>query len=243
MKHFFNAEKFVKNKYNHLLTALILLFIFSPRLEIRDSQSSSPWIAIIFFVVLYSALRITIPKGKLFWAFVGIIALDLSLNVILYYHPEDHILAGGLEKFNTIVSISLYCATSYFLSLRLFRTRIVTPDTIKGGICAYMLIGFAWANIYGLMMDTKSDTLPFMIVNATETDPEILREQMMYVHFSFTTLTTLGYGDIVPTTHFAAIVSDAEAIIGQLFLTIFVARLVGMYIAQEMHKEHRELTP
>ena len=52
------------------------------------------------------------------------------------------------------------------------------------------------------------------------------------IYFSFVTLTTLGYGDIVPTTPQARAVADAEAILGQLYIAIFVARLVGLHLAQ-----------
>jgi len=52
------------------------------------------------------------------------------------------------------------------------------------------------------------------------------------MYFSFTTLTTVGYGDITPVSSFAMMLTNLEGIAGQLFLTIFIARLVGLHVMQ-----------
>ena len=52
------------------------------------------------------------------------------------------------------------------------------------------------------------------------------------LYFSFTTLTTLGYGDIVPGSRLTRLLSALEALVGQLYLTVLVARLVGLHIAE-----------
>ena len=51
-----------------------------------------------------------------------------------------------------------------------------------------------------------------------------------FLYFSFVTLTTLGYGDVTPVHDVAQMLAVAEAVTGQLYLTIFVARLVGLYV-------------
>ena len=236
-KHFI-IEQLVQSKFTHLLSALIILFIFSPNLEVRDPVTRSPIGIIIFAIVLFTALRAIMQRGPLFWTLSGIIALDTLLNVVLYFLPAKHNMIFHLEISNSSISILFYFITIVYLSKYLFKVKNVTADTIKGGICAYMLIGFAWANIYGLIMKVRPDS--FAMPNLGEVTPEVVRSEMMYTHFSFTTLTTLGYGDIVPNSHFAAVISNGEAIVGQLFLTIFVARLVGLYIAEEMYKERND---
>ena len=52
------------------------------------------------------------------------------------------------------------------------------------------------------------------------------------LYLSFVTLTTLGYGDITPVSQTARMLTTLEAIVGQLFIAIFIARLIGLYIAQ-----------
>jgi hypothetical protein len=57
------------------------------------------------------------------------------------------------------------------------------------------------------------------------------------LYFSFTTLTTLGYGDIVPVSAIARALTSIEAITGQIYLAVLVARLVGLNIAESMGQE------
>jgi hypothetical protein len=54
------------------------------------------------------------------------------------------------------------------------------------------------------------------------------------LYFSFVTLTTLGYGDVVPTSPVTRTLASLEAITGQLYLTVLVARLVGLHIAESL---------
>ena len=61
---------------------------------------------------------------------------------------------------------------------------------------------------------------------------------LSFVYFSFATLTTLGYGDVVPVNQAAGVLTNIEALAGQVFLAVFVARLVGLYIATESKKEN-----
>jgi hypothetical protein len=61
-----------------------------------------------------------------------------------------------------------------------------------------------------------------------------LQDQLMgFIYFSFVTITTLGYGDITPTTTGVATLTYLEALIGQLYIAIMIARLVGLYAARD----------
>jgi len=218
----FDAERFLKNKYNHLLIALIALFILSPSLEVREHKQF-PLIPLIVLVVLVTAVRAHFPRGPFFNSFLTVAFVSFAINLVIYFLPKSQAEIGSLLVFfSRGINVIFYLVTIYLLSRQLFRVRQVTADTIKGGVSAYLLIGFTWATLYGLLMQVNPEA--FVLSSQTE---------MMLVHFSFTTLTTLGYGDIVPHTRFAAILTNSEAIIGQLFLTIFVARLVGLYIVGE----------
>jgi hypothetical protein len=68
-------------------------------------------------------------------------------------------------------------------------------------------------------------------------DAIVLGQGASLFYFSFTTLTTLGYGDITPAGKFAQVLANMEAIAGQVYLAIFIARLVGLHIAQELKRE------
>ena len=110
------------------------------------------------------------------------------------------------------------------------RAREVDLGIVFGSVCVYLLVAFMWASGYTLIEGLQPGS--FAIPSLTE--EESTRNALQY--FSFVTITTLGYGDIQPVTRLARMTSVLEAVIGQLYLVILVARLVGLHTALESAK-------
>ena len=100
----------------------------------------------------------------------------------------------------------------------------VTLDLIMASACAYILIGLVWAYFYHFVevLHPKSFTLPW-------TPGDDLWD---FYYYSFVTLTTVGYGDILALTKPARALSILEALTGQLYLAIMISRLVGLHASQ-----------
>ena len=109
-----------------------------------------------------------------------------------------------------------------------FREKNITANVMYGVIVVYLFIGVMWAFIYSLTESIHPGS--FSIAEG-----QINVGKSLFVYYSFVTLTTLGYGDITPLTAPANSISILEAITGQLFLAILIARLVGIHIAQSMN--------
>jgi len=111
----------------------------------------------------------------------------------------------------------------------ILRRSDVTIDTIAGAACAYALLALVWCQLYLILEVVRpgSFDIPthWRTVAAGDPAPALL-------YFSFTTLTTVGYGDITPQWAGAAGLAAAEAVVGQLYLAITIARLVGLHISQ-----------
>jgi voltage-gated potassium channel Kch len=106
---------------------------------------------------------------------------------------------------------------------QVFRQGPVTFHRIQGAIAAYLLLGLAWANAYELIELARPGALRFPDGGG----PTPIR----LIYFSFVTLTTVGYGDITPLHPTARSLAISEALVGQLFPAILIARLVSMEIA------------
>lgn len=109
----------------------------------------------------------------------------------------------------------------------------VSLDTILGGICIYLLLGFLYAHFY--LMLVLAD--PGALVSgerplADSSGEHLLQIVPAVLYYSYATLTTVAYGDITPAIPLARLAAITEAMLGQMFPTIFIARLVGMYVAQ-----------
>ena len=109
----------------------------------------------------------------------------------------------------------------------------MTFDTISGGICIYLLIAVSWA----LAMAVLETAVPGSFVSGGDTlmrPAGPIRESSVwfgqFVYLSFTTITTLGFGDITPATPLARMLTTTEAVVGQLYVTIFIAALVALYL-------------
>jgi hypothetical protein len=130
--------------------------------------------------------------------------------------------AAGLQ-----VLLMVSCAVAILAFI--FRTPRVTLDTIFASVAAYMFVSLAFAQTYLLLFlwNPHSFSLP------AGTDFQVgtgFRGEMIY--FSVVTLATLGYGDIVPKTDLARSLAVIEAMIGQFYMAVLVALLVGKFVSQ-----------
>jgi len=113
---------------------------------------------------------------------------------------------------------------------KLFTTTYVTQDIICAALAVYFLVGVLYGIIFTLLeyFFPGSFSLPQPIGNYTFYSA--FGQDLIY--FSFVTLTTSGYGDIVPLFPPAKFLSVLEAITGQIYLTVMIARLIGIHITQ-----------
>jgi hypothetical protein len=95
----------------------------------------------------------------------------------------------------------------------------ITPRRIQGAIAVYLLLGFIWAQLYELVALWR----PGAFTGAVEG-----MGSLPWTYYSFVTLTTMGYGDIMPVHPLARAVAVLEALTGQLYLAIMLARLVSL---------------
>jgi ion channel len=119
---------------------------------------------------------------------------------------------------------------SIFIFRFIFETEQITLNMIFAGICLYLYIGLIWTFIYLVTEVSRPGSFSF----ATElpADPEGLVDSLRsnFSYFSYVTLTALGYGDVTPLTRFARSWAILEALTGQFYLAVVVARLIGLFV-------------
>ena len=134
-----------------------------------------------------------------------------------------------------IISLALnmmFFAYAVLLMFRsVFRNNKISLNLIIGAICIYLLIGITCGMVYALLDRLIPNS--FVFLNTTHVVSQMDALMQNFIYYSFATLTTLGYGDITPLSSPAKYFSVLEAVAGQIYLTVLVARLVGMHIAQK----------
>jgi len=163
------------------------------------------------------------------WMLWGITTLS-ALVEVMHLDTTDA-LATKLVGISAHTILILACALSILTVV--FREGRVTIDGIFASVVAYQLIGLFFAQLYTLLILTNPDALhlPDSIPDSTE------NFQLEMIYFSFVTLATLGYGDILPDTSLARSITIIEAIIGQFYVAVIVAVLVSSFVAQKL-QEH-----
>jgi hypothetical protein len=111
----------------------------------------------------------------------------------------------------------------------------VNSDLIFASLCAYLLLALVWSRIY-ILIELFFPGSFSIGVNLNQSSEEL---SALFTYYSFVTISTLGYGDIAPMTQLARSWATMEAIFGQLYLAIVVARLMGLYIGSELTKNNK----
>jgi hypothetical protein len=215
-----NWEHILQNKYNYLLIIQILILVIYPVLHAFDSRF--PIISLLLLIALAPALWVGLSR-KSFIAMMSLGTLGYLLNVIIRFRDPE------LRDESILVLLTLY-GLFYFLAIMLLIKKIssdtiVTSDTIKGGISIYILLGFFWAVLYMIILFFEPNALTNIRSESAGFD---------CYYYSFTTLTTLGYGDIAPVAKYARILAILEAVVGPVYLAIFVAQIIGLNIARKL---------
>jgi len=134
-----------------------------------------------------------------------------------------------LGNISTFCYASLIIFLCVFIIKDLFSGEKVTVDKIYGSIAVYLLLGMLWTCLYVLVISF----VPNAIITS---DGQPIKTFSETLYFSFTTLCTLGYGDITAGDKITMTLTNLEAIVGNLYLAILVARLVGLHIVHS-HKQ------
>ena len=165
-----------------------------------------------FIILLGYAGWITVERHRPRVAYLGLMLISLvSTGTLILGH-------SAVNK----VWLAFHAAFVVLIAVLVTRWTIarerVTLDTIFAALSGYYLMGFAWALIYAL--------IERFAVDSFSVDISANLDQAFY--FSFATITTLGYGDIVPTSPLTRALVTTEALVGQIYLIVLVARLVAM---------------
>lgn len=148
MKRFnFNWEKFAQNRFNHLLIIFIVLFVVTPFIQAKEGLGFRPAVALIYTLSVVAILKTIITNKKKFYILCSVKLLTFLFDALLFFEVVTFF-KSGIHAISLIINIAFFVFFILHLIRELFSTQRVTSDTIKGGICVYMLLGFLWAILF-----------------------------------------------------------------------------------------------
>jgi hypothetical protein len=214
-------------RYIWIMTGLFLMMIIGPLIGRFEMFTSHVFIGdLLVGGVLLAAVRAFFKNRRHFLACIALGIAAITVGVLGRYVPSiDH-------RWFTVLALALDTVLLSYLILLIsadvFTTTEVDADTICGSVSVYLLISGVFASVYSILIliEPSSFLLPEAPIGA---DVSLGPDRLM-AYFSLITITTVGYGDITPQSELARSLANLEAIIGQVYLTVLVARLIGRHL-------------
>lgn len=216
-----------KQGFLSLLALLISLIFVLLVVPIAESLPFATWaLRAGLTAVLFASVSASGTRRHLFGmaVVVVVVAAPLSWATMFIDFPN-------LFLASCILDFLIFIAMAIAILVSVFRKHIATIHSIFGAISAYLLLGLAWSVLYWGIDHWNSESLRFNMRGeltppsiSTPLGTESLSE---FIYFSFVTMSTLGYGDIVPISTTAQSLTWVQSVLGQFYNAILVAWLVS----------------
>jgi ABC-type uncharacterized transport system permease subunit len=141
-----------------------------------------------------------------------------------------HIISKG-------INVVLFIIIVFDLVKQVSHAKMVSSKVILESINGYLMIGLVFSILVAFLTDFNPGSFSFYNISSDATQIDSPFHQDIY--YAFITLTTVGYGDIVPLTPVARSLSTLISVTGQLYIAVVIALLVGKYISQEGRSEFK----
>ena len=205
----------------YLFVVLLLLIAVSPFME--GTRGTYLLAGFNAFVVLAAAAAL----GRTALSFLVVFCLIGGAVGLRFASIEE----GRADLFNwaLLLHALVYISVLFLLLRYVFGPEVLDADRLWGAAASYLMVGILWCFVYALIEIEKTQTF---LVRGNPSNLELTD----LIYFSFSTLTTIGFGDIVPISRPAQIAAVFEGIVGTLFLAILIAKLVGVYPPPVRHE-------
>jgi hypothetical protein len=170
-----------------------------------------------FSLLLVSGIAIAWGSTKLFMFAASIGGVALAIRWIAWFMPT-----ATLELWSESWTLLAIVVIVLVLLSQIFRAGRVRSARVQGAVAVYLLFGVGWAHAYHIAAMRVPGS--FVSTNGAMTNVSD------WIYYSLVTLTTVGYGDIVPAHRVTRILAVGEAVAGQLYLAVLIARLVAMEV-------------
>jgi hypothetical protein len=169
--------------------------------------------------ILISVYAAKIHRGLLIFALM--LAIPTLFQRILLPKAD----ASSFSIFNMVLSFVFDIVIIVVIFRHVFAKEQANSETICGALCIYLLVGFSFASVYGMVAVFQ----PSAFYLDPRTNLHVVPARFDFIYYSFATMTSLGATGITPVSAQARSVSILEAILGVLYLAVLIARLMGAY--------------
>jgi hypothetical protein len=225
-----------EHRFALLFFSLILFFLGSPLIRTLAGDTntllSDIIIAALYMIFMLTAI-FTVSKSGI----SKIIGVAFAIPVAILSVGQIVTETSMTDIMFQVLAICYLCYAIVLIIKYIFDQQIVNANKIFAALCVYLLISLVWALLYSMIEVIQPGS--FIYVLAEEQSPLKLKfgygDTASSLYYSLVTMTTLGYGDIAPANEVARMFASTQAVIGQLYIAVLIARLVGLHASQKTH--------
>ncbi|NOZ23760.1 MAG: hypothetical protein GXP25_22005 [Planctomycetes bacterium] len=222
------VERHFGSHYVFMLVSLLLLSFLLPIVGDPARLFGISVFDICICAILISAVRAVAETRR-----ATIIALAVVIPMLILTGISNLVPSKPIDFVEHILFAIFFAFTMCVILRDVLSAGKITGHKIVGAICVYLFLGIIWGFLYSLteMLSPGS----FSAAGVTVTGDAAVPRRLYFSHityYSFVTLSTLGYGDIVPVKPVSRMLSWMEAVTGQLYIAILIARLVALHVTQ-----------
>ena len=205
------------NRCSVLLAALCLFILLNPLFE--ESTEGAAVLLFSLMAILAAAVWALNARRLLRWilTILALVVVEYLLTRNTHEHSLAFLLFGTSVAFIAAITIALL---SYVLDWH-----AITTDKVFGAVAAYILIAFTFASLFSFLQ--LAEPSAFYADPNSQPDGRLAWQDMVY--FSFTVLTSTGFGEIIPATKMARSLIILEQVLGVMYVAFLIARLANLY--------------
>jgi len=217
------------NNFVYLFFSLIILLFSAAVVGEMPGSIGEDIFSFVTLLMLLASIKSL--KTDVTWKTASYIIIASYTFLILLSKFSPH---GLYIYFMLTALLSFFIGAFYLVAKQVLLVGDVDGNKIIGSLSLYLLLGLIWATIYILIL--AMDPHAFSGIEAGNWQQIFSR----VAYYSFVTLTTLGYGDILPTNHIAEFFVYMEAIVGVFYMAIIVSSLISLRLAAIQEKKSKE---
>ncbi|WP_455365606.1 potassium channel family protein [Kaarinaea lacus] len=216
-----------------LFISLIVFYLGAPLIRAlaggQHTLLSDSVIAILFMTFMLTAI-FTVSKTRR----SKVIGIAFAIPVGILSAGQILTETAVAEFMYQALAISYLCYAIVLIMKYVFDQQPVIANKIFAALCVYLLISLVWALLYAMIELLQPNSFIYVLAQQQDTVKMAFGhgDTAIAIYYSLVTMTTLGYGDIAPANEVARTFASMQAVIGQLYIAVLIARLVGLHASQ-----------